>query len=213
MGARPVTSSDRRQVSFSALRLASLLQGWGPIAMLLVLAAGSAWLLNQVGGQASGKRQMVGYTPDFYMDDFEITTMDEQGRPWRRLSAAHMAHFPTTSTKEFTEPRLVIYRVQGTPWHVASERGWISADDEVLLLLGKVDIWRNNLAGEREIHIETRDLKVLPESQFGETEMPVVITTAQARTQGKGMRAYLDQSRLELLSEVRTTIEPPARRN
>jgi lipopolysaccharide export system protein LptC len=186
----------------------ALLRRGAPVALLLVILAGSAWLLNRLGDTTTPSRGFADFTLDLFMRDFEITTMNEQGRPEQRLSAAHMAHFPATGTKEFTSPRLTLYSSGGTPWRIASERGWTSAENDVLLLLGKVDIWRNDGAGEREIHIETSDLRVLPESRFGETEMPVVISTPQSRTEGKGMRAYLDESRLELLSEVRTIVDP-----
>jgi lipopolysaccharide export system protein LptC len=121
-----------------------------------------------------------------------------------------MAFFGDTHTKELTHPHLVMYREQAEPWHVASERGWVSADDDVVMLLGKVDIWRDTPDGKREIHVETEDLRVLPNDQYAETELPVSISTPESFTRGTGMRAYLDESRVELLSRVRTVIDRTA---
>jgi len=127
------------------------------------------------------------------------------------LSAAYMAHFADTQTKELTHPHLVVYREEAEPWHVASERGWVSADNDVLMLLGKVNIWRNRPDGKREIHIETEDLRVLPDDEYAETALPVSISTPESHTRGTGMRAYLGDSRVQLLSKVRTMIDPVVR--
>ena len=79
------------------------------------------------------------------------------------------------------------------------------------MLLGQVDIWRNKPDGKPEIHIETEDLKVLPGDEYAETALPVSISTPESFTRGTGMRAYLGESRVQLLSDVRTKIEPIAR--
>jgi lipopolysaccharide export system protein LptC len=79
------------------------------------------------------------------------------------------------------------------------------------MLLGKVDIWRDGPDGKREIHIETQDLRVSPRKEYAETDLPVSISTPESLTRGTGMRAYLGESRVQLLSKVKTTIESIAR--
>jgi lipopolysaccharide export system protein LptC len=101
-----------------------------------------------------------------------------------------------------------MYRQEGEPWHVRSERGWVSPSGDVMLLLGKVHIWRNNASGLKELDIKTEDLRVLPEDEYGETDKPVLITTPTSETRGVGMKAHLAESRLELLSNVKTRHEP-----
>ncbi len=80
-----------------------------------------------------------------------------------------------------------------------------------MLLLGKVHIWKNALSGERQVDIRTEDLRVLPETEYGETDKQVIITTPSSQSRGVGMRAWLKQSRLELLSQVHTVYEQPSR--
>ena len=48
---------------------------------------------------------------------------------------------------------------------------------------------------------------MLPDTQYGETDKPVVIRTPSSETKSTGMRAYLEQRRLELLSGVNTVYE------
>ncbi|NIM72208.1 MAG: LPS export ABC transporter periplasmic protein LptC [Gammaproteobacteria bacterium] len=188
--------------------LTSAVATWLPAAVLVTLAVASGLWLAAIGQPQGQSARFTGRAPDLTMEEFEVTTMGEDGNPLRRLSAAYMAHFNTTGTKELRHPHLVVYRSGSEPWHIASERGWISADNDVLMLLGRVDIWRNYPQGRREIHIETEDLRVLPDVEFAETALPVAISTPESLTRGVGMRAYLGENRVQLLSRVKTTIEP-----
>ena len=182
---------------------------WMPVILLLSLAAASAWLLKELGLVSEPRQETARHVPDFYMENFTTVTMDETGEPSRRLEAAYMAHFPDTGTKEFSEPYLVMYREEATPWHIRAERGWVSATGDVMLMLGKVQIWQDREDGSRHMTVDTEDLRVLPGSDYGETDKPVVIATETSTTRGVGMRAYLEQSRMELLSLVSTHYEKP----
>ena len=180
------------------------------ILVILALLAGvvsSGWVLRELGLDLFETRPSSRHIPDFFIEDFTTTTMGPEGRPARRLTAEYMAHFPDSDTNEFQEPYVIIFRDAGEPWHVTGERGWTSGAGDVMLLLGEVRIWRNGESGERKVQIETRDLRVLPESDYGETEEPVIIRTPTSITRGIGLRAWLEQSRMELLADVHTRIE------
>ena len=205
------TGVSREPVFSRYSRLRPVLGTWVPTVALAILAVVSTLWLSQLGSRDALKKRFTGHAPDLTMEEFEVTTMGEDGSPSRRLSAAYMAHFSDTQTKELTHPHLVVYRAEEEPWHVASERGWVSADNDVLMLLGKVNIWRNQPDGKREIHIETQDLRVLPDDEYAETALPVSISTPESHTRGTGMRAYLGESRVQLLSKVRTVIDPIVR--
>lgn len=176
--------------------------------VLAALALGSAWYLLHLDTGEFDLGEATKGLPDFFVEQFTTTTMDDQGRPKRRLEAQYMAHFPDTGTTELQQPYLVLYDPGKPPWHVRSERGWVSPDNSLMLLLGEVHIWRNTRDGEPNLEIDTEDLRVFPEERIGETEQPVVISTPRSRTHSMGMRAYMEQNRLELLSQVRTVVEP-----
>ncbi len=188
--------------------LMGFLQRHGALLGMVVLAIGSFWILRQLEPDLFAGRRTQRHVPDFYMENFVTTTMDKSGVPKRRVAAEYMAHFPDTDTYEFQRPDMLIYQPKGSPWNVQSERGWLSSSGDVMLLLGKVKIWRNGVDNQKTVDVRTEDLRVLPEREYGETDKPVVITTATTRTTGTGMRAFLAENRLEILNDVRTTYEP-----
>ncbi len=176
----------------------------GPLAILLVLVVASVWVTHDLESGDSDEAPSSRHAADFFVENFVATTMDENGRPRRRVTAEHMSHFPDTDTHELTRPYLEVFSEAQLPWNVTSERGWLSANGDVMLLLGEVHIWRNAADGTRSMDIKTSDLRVLPESEYGETDKPVTITTPRSQSRSIGMRAFLGKGRMEMLSQVRT---------
>ena len=179
---------------------------WVPRAVLLAAAGASGWILYGLDFDAPVTAPGSPGAPEAYMENFVTVEMDGTGKPRRRIEADYLA-FYADETVELSNPRYVLYRAEGEPWRVRSERGRVSADGTVVWLMGKVDIWRNHASGAHDLDIRTRHLKVLPESDYGETAEPVTIRTPTSTSTGVGMRAYLDEARIELLSQVRTRVD------
>jgi len=183
---------------------------WVLYAALLVVAGASAWFLY---GPDFGDHSADGASadaPGAYMENFVSVEMDSAGRPGRRVEASYMA-FQADRTVELTDPRYVLFRDDGEPWYVQSELGRVSPDGSVLWLIGKVDVWRNDASGARDLDIRTEHLMVLTTSEYGETAEPVTIRTPTGTTSGVGMRAWLGEPRFELLSQVRTHVDKHTR--
>lgn len=178
--------------------------------LLLVLVAASALMLHDLDSDPPGASRPTTRAPDFFAESFATTVLDERGRPRRRLEARYMAHYLDTDTQELVRPYLVMYREGEAPWHVRSERGRRSANEGSILMTGEVFLWREGPEGERHFEVRTRDLRVVPDEDYGETERPVVMTTRHSRSRGVGMRAFLDERRLELLSRAQTVYERDA---
>ena len=187
------------------------LRRWAVPAVLLAVAAASAWMLQSLHNRTTQGTHRPLDAPDAYMDTFVTVEMNEIGKPKRRLEADQMV-YRADRTVMLTNPHYVLYRTEERePWHVRSERGQLSPDGNVLLLTGGVDIWRNDGSGARNLDIRTEDLKVLPDSQYGETAGPATISMPASTSTGVGMRAWLDETRIELLSEVRTHVDGRSR--
>tara|TARA_A100001037_G_scaffold92180_1_gene83555 strand:+ start:165 stop:803 length:639 start_codon:yes stop_codon:yes gene_type:complete len=180
---------------------------WLPTASLVAAALFTTWVVRQYEADPSRPVVSRDEDPDYFIENFTTTVTDTEGYIKRRLSAQRLLHFPDTDSNELTAPHLVLHRRTGTPWHIQSERGWISASGEVVLLLGRVHAWRDNDRGVRVLDIRTRDMRILPSTEYGETDKPVVIRSRGSETRGVAMRAFLRESRVELLSQVTTTYQ------
>ena len=81
---------------------------WILVFSLVTVALFSGWFLDRLGPKTEAPTQSARHVPDYYVENFTTTTMDENGFPRRRVTADYMAHFPDTDTHE-----LRLKRVQG----------------------------------------------------------------------------------------------------
>ncbi len=178
------------------------------ILFLLVLVGLSGWWLQELDEDAPREKTEPRHDPDYYMVNFTRTEMDLEGIPKNQLSAEHMQHFPDDDTIELVEPRLELYKQASRTWYVSAEKGWVTSDNEVILLYGEVHVWQLDEAGMRSPELITWDLKVLPQEEYAETDKQATIITSASVTNAVGMRLNMEKSKLELLSEVKTRYEP-----
>ncbi|MEE9551970.1 MAG: LPS export ABC transporter periplasmic protein LptC [Gammaproteobacteria bacterium] len=181
---------------------------WKIAILLVTVATGSAWLLNWLGEDKTTSTTLLRHDPDHYMKNFTTLTMEENGKPKSKLYADYMAHYPDDNTTELIKPKLVVYRENKSPVNIIADKGWVTADNEVILLSGSVTLWQENNAGERELEIISSDVKILTEQQYAETDKPTTIKARKNTFKSIGARAYFQENRLELLNNVHGKIPP-----
>jgi lipopolysaccharide export system protein LptC len=178
---------------------------------LLMLVGTSTWWLSHL--EKREKRAGRGaHEPDSFMEGLTRTTMDKNGRLKERLLADRMEHFPNDSAK-LVRPHLELYNPKGIPWRVTADRGWVKANGKEALLKGQVRIWREDPAGRPEIEVFTSVLRVFREGEYADTKAPTTIKSPTSVSHGIGMRYYLKEERLILLSKVKTHYEPHQKSN
>jgi len=181
---------------------------WKIVIVLSLLAIGSAWLLNRLSETGSTEISILRHDPDTYMHELTTLTMNQDGSPKNKLYADYMAHYPDDNTIELINPKLEIFRPEKPPTTITAEKGWVTEDNEVILLSGETRLIQLNANGIRELEIITSDVRVLMEQEYAETDKPAIIYGKKTTIKSTGMNAYLGENRLELLNNVYTKILP-----
>lgn len=179
--------------------------------LAIVLIAGalfSYWILEQLTEDDVSRLNELAHYPDYYMENFTTLTMNQDGTPKNRLNASYMAHYPDDNTTELHDPELEIFQENKPPIIVNSDKGWVTSNNEVILLSGNVYLHQDDEFGERKIELITEDARVLVDQEYAETKKPATLISGRAVTKSIGLRAYLQEQRLEFLNDVHTTIEP-----
>jgi len=175
--------------------------------LFVLLAAGSRWLL-QVTEDSDSEKVKTGHTPDYYVDDFSLSTMNLEGKLEQTLSAEHMQHYPDDDSTELTRPHLVIYEADSPPWKIHSETGWLSGDGSLVLLNGEVKINRAGGPGVRPLQITTRNVRARPKENYAETDEKARVRSLNDVQTSVGMQAWLKKPvRIKFLSKVRGRYE------
>jgi lipopolysaccharide export system protein LptC len=179
------------------------------LAFILVVVAGfSFWVLELLTEDNATKLSKLAHYPDYYLENFSTLTMNQDGTPKNRLNAVYMAHYPDDNTSELHEPELEMYRIDRPPIMVTADNGWITSNNDVILLSGNVYLHQNDEFGELKVELIAEDARVLVDQKYAETDKPATLITKRSVTNSIGMRAYLQEQRMEFLNNVQTTIEP-----
>jgi len=183
------------------------MNSWLTALAVLLLGIGSFWLLHELELEERRAAQQRLHEPDYYIDQMVRRTLGAEGELANVLRAKRLEHFPDDDSTELASPHLEIYNGDVEPWHVIAERGWVSSGNEVVLLHGEVEIWRQNAAGQRVYQVLTSELRVLPKEQYAESDTPTTILGPSTVSHAVGMRANFAHDRLELLNRVRARHE------
>ena len=180
------------------------------IAILISLTGLATWVQQdseQSLAKTDPEQKKQRHTPDYFMDDFEITSMNEKGEPRSVLVSNKLIHYADDGSTELNAPVMTLYNDIGKPWIVKALRGWVSADHDLILLSGKVTIDRASGPNNRPVKLFTERLRIHPDSDFAETDQPVTMVSNKRRTSATGMRAYVRDGQLQLLKNVRVSYE------
>jgi len=181
---------------------------WKLIIILIVVAGFSYWALEKLTEDDTTKLNKLAHYPDYYMENFTTLTMNQDGTPKNRLNAIYMAHYPDDNTSELHKPELEIFRVDKPPIIVTADNGWVTSNNDVILLSGNVYLHQNDEFGDLKVELIAEDARVLVDQKYAETDKAATLITKRSVTNSIGMRAYLQEQRMEFLNNVQTTIEP-----
>lgn len=173
------------------------------LAVVLALAVGY-WNIHPSAFAPQSVQQPL--QPDFFMDNPRIRQLDEQGQPVYDMTSDRATHLVNRDVTELDEPRLRYYREgEQQPWDLRARYGEVSADGEQVELRQNVIIEQR--LGQTVRRLSTPELSVYPKRDYAETESSVRIEAGGVTT-ATGMKAYFNDGRVELLSNVRGEHEP-----
>ncbi len=139
---------------------------------------------------------------DFYVLNSRTVQFQEDGTRHYEMTADKVEHIKASDISLLTRPQLQAYNGTELPWHVQSERGEVGPQGTEVELIDKVRVARTDAKGRPTI-LTTERLTLFPEKDYAETGQPVRIEAANGVTTATGMKAYLNEGRMLLLSNVR----------
>ena len=139
---------------------------------------------------------------DFYLINARTVQYQPDGKLNYEMTSEKVEHLKATDVSLLTRPDLRSYRGSDLPWHVTSDRGEVGPQGEEVELIDNVRVERTDTKGRQTV-VTTSRMTVLPDKEYAETSQPVRIVAANGVTTATGMKAYLNEGRMLLLSNVR----------
>ncbi|ERI50468.1 lipopolysaccharide ABC transporter permease LptC [Pseudomonas sp. EGD-AK9] len=139
---------------------------------------------------------------DFYVVGARTVQFQDDGKLHYRMTADKLEHVKASDITLVSMPKLDLYRGSELPWKVTSQRAEVSPGGVEVELIDDVRIARTD-AKDRPTIITSSRMTVIPDKEYAQTEQAVRIVAANGVTTAQGMKAYLNDGRMLLQSNVR----------
>lgn len=184
------------------------------LALVLLIAAAATQLLIWWLKPPPKPNQMVGPPRSSYtLNDFTLDALDQNGKPSFHLTAPYLARRQGDDSLYVNAPKFTIIGSDGADWHGTSQYAWVSADNSLLKLVGKVDMVRPATARTSPAEVHTADATIWTKDKRMASAAPSVIQQPGRILRGIGMKADMTTHSLELLSDVHATLTPQSRKH
>jgi len=170
---------------------------------LVLLAAFTWWLAFMQQAEPEKTPVKASHKVDYFLKDFNSRSMTLTGDLKQRIRSEYMQHFVDDDSTELTKPKITMYSTDKPDLNIESDTGYISADGELILLNGAVNIKRSALKNIAPLEIDTHNLRVQIPNDFAETDEFVTIKSAGNTIQGTGLRAHFREPiNIKILEKV-----------
>ena len=171
-----------------------------PIALLV--AALGYWNIHNPAEIESAAFAPPDNSIDFFAQGTHTLQFTDAGSINYELNSPRIEHTQHDDITVLLQPELLLFRGTELPWKISSERSHVSPGGQEVELIKQVRIARTDEKG-RPTLLTTEHLTYVPETDYAHTKLAVKIEAANGVTTGVGMQTYLNESKMQLLSNVR----------
>ena len=151
----------------------------------------------------SGDDQLEAFKSEQYievfMNEFEITAMNENGIPDYILNGTHLERYNNSSNTHIQQPVFQLLQ-KNNQWKIIADKARINDKSEIIVLRDNVVMQQQNI--EPAVTIRTQSLVFNTKKQVVTTNEAVEITQGNSLMKSKGMIFNNFTSELELSSNV-----------
>lgn len=173
------------------------------LGFLMLLAAGSWWLLRETSLQELLGQRPKSRVPDYYFTDATVTSLDLKGRPASELKAPRIIHHPDDDSVEVFQPRMRYFTKQGLPWYARADHGLEPSGGNLIYLDGHVQLTHADQNGGPPLVINSDRMTVNLDTNIASTDDPVIMTKGVNHETGVGMDGYMQDNRMVLRTAVK----------
>ena len=178
--------------------------------MLLVAAVLSGWSAWKQRDVAEPEA-LSSDRPDYLMRDFEMISLDDQGKESITLRAPEMQRNPKDQTFTIATPLFQLPDTDGHHWEMRSKTAWVSAKGDEMRLAGDVT-GRSPKEASLASTFDTQRLNVFPRKNLAVTDTAVTITQPGSILTGVGFETNTKTSQYQIKSQSKLRYVPKSAR-
>lgn len=176
--------------------------------LLLLLLAAVYWLSQQLQPLPVIPDSSKRHAPDFIVNRFVATTLNEQGKPRFVMAAQQMLHYPDNDSTYLDAPKFTSFDTDQPPVYTYANNGMVSGKGDEIFLRDNVKIVSTASSAQREITFTTSYLHVIPDRGLAVTDQPVMMVDGRNIVRAVGMKFDNKARIVKLLAQVKSEYAP-----
>lgn len=181
------------------------MKGLISFSLLIIIAIIVWWSITE--DFSDSQLQQTNQKPylDIFMNEFELTAMDESGVPSYRLHGAYLQQFNGSNDAEIKQPVIHLLK-KNAQWKITADNAILNNKKKTIQLNNNVFMQQLNI--EPAVNIRTQTLLVHTKTQIAQTPALINFTQGLSKVKSNGMIFNNVTNELELLSNVSGSVLP-----
>ncbi|KTC65727.1 Uncharacterized protein YrbK clustered with lipopolysaccharide transporters (plasmid) [Legionella adelaidensis] len=178
------------------------------IFIALIALACSGWYFASSPIQITLDNQTLANTIDSTATHLTVKQFNAEGKLASLLQTPQMDHIPNENTHLLAAPFIKINQINKPAWEVQSKQAISKEGGQLITFEKDVIIHQKSAEQTAESTLKTELLFYQPKTKLAWTHAKVFFEQMGNIVESKGMKAYLEEKHIQLLSEARATYVP-----
>lgn len=174
----------------------------------LILLACSGWYFASSEPIVTIDNKSLSKEADTIINNVILKRFDSEGRIVNYLKTPEIKHIPDNNRHLFKEPQILVSQADQPDWEISSKLAEAINGGEQITFNQDVLIHQAQSEHGQESTMQTQQLHYFPKTKIASTEHAVRFEQPGSVVHSQGMKAYLADKRIQLLSKARATYEP-----
>jgi lipopolysaccharide export system protein LptC len=176
--------------------------------MVLAVALFTRWLLQSVEPHGPLVESDLQHIPDYFVADFNATVFDAAGKPYYKLKATRVEHYPDDETVHIQFPEIQFLKESTRPWLASAQSGIVYLQRDELYLQGNVLLANQTNDSNELLQLQTQEIVIDLTKRTVNTKDKVYIRAKNSTISATGMHLDLTKSTLVLDANAKGVYVP-----
>ncbi|RMX20996.1 LPS export ABC transporter periplasmic protein LptC [Legionella jordanis] len=174
----------------------------------LIVLACSGWYFASSNNLVQLNDQALSQSPDTIVTNLVVRRFDEEGKLINYLHSPEMKHIPADNTNLFKSPNILIVQPGQPAWEISSKYAKSIHGGDRIIFRHQVIVHQNQSEHTQESTMKTEELLYFPKEKLATSDLAVLFEQPGTVVKSNGMKAYLAEKKVQLLSRAHATYEP-----
>ena len=177
------------------------------LSLALICMACSGWYFASPSVVAKLDDHTLSTTADMVINHLTVHQFDTHGRLVNYLKTPLMRHIPANNTHLLQTPNIVIREPNQPAWSISAQQATALHGGQQITFNKQVNVHQGKDEKVQESTFKTEAMTYYPKDKLATTLLDVTYERSGDIVKATGMKAYLSEKRVQLLSQARGTFD------